>query len=299
MTHKKQEQSLEGRLTVNKESQTISFDGGKDIKILQLSDVQVSNIFFLKQPFAMVEYLIEKTQPDLIVLTGDNLGDDCPLPVFYKFVSFMDSFEIPWAPVLGNHDYTTDVMPALQAKEYEDAEYCLFQTGEVSESYGNYAYTIEWKGKAAHALIFMDSGEEGFTKEHVDWYEKTVRALTNDNGKKTLPSWAFFHIPTKETALAYEACLQEKEVYDGEVNEDVGYQKKDDGFFEKVKQWKSTTAFIYGHDHINSLITQYQGVALCYALKSTVTSYYQSDLLGGNLFRLKKDSSFTVERVFI
>lgn len=299
MVRKQEETLVQSRLTVNEKNSALSFEGDGDIKILQLSDVQVSNAFVLKQPFAMVEKLVDETQPDLIVLTGDNLGDDCSVPVFFRFISFMDSFEIPWAPVLGNHDYNTKVPVAYQAKKYEDSEYCIFREGNIPGSYGNYAYTVERDGNAVHSMIFMDSGVDGFTKEHTSWYENTVRSLAKQNGGKVLPSWAFFHIPTKETALAYEACQNGKAAYDGEINEKVGYQEKDVGFFDKVKKLKSTSALIYGHDHVNSLITEYKGVSLCYALKSSNTSYYQSNLLGANLFRLKNDNSFTVERVFI
>ena len=62
-------------------------------------------------------------------------------------------------------------------------------------------------------------------------------------------------------------------------------------YFNKALELGSTKAFIFGHDHINNLVLNYKGINLCYGLKSGRTSYYNNEMLGGNLYTI------TLERV--
>lgn len=49
---------------------------------------------------------INDVNPDLILLTGDIVygGYDDAGTSFTKLVDFLDGYDIPWAPVFGNHD---------------------------------------------------------------------------------------------------------------------------------------------------------------------------------------------------
>ena len=91
----------------------------------------------------MIKETVEKARPDLIVLTGDNLMDESPKIMLKQYIDFFEDFEIPWAPVMGNHDYNTYVSMDEMSKLYEESEYCLFKRGSVEDSYGNYYYIIE------------------------------------------------------------------------------------------------------------------------------------------------------------
>lgn len=291
-----EKKEIETRLKVDKEKQTLSFYGDDDIKILQLTDTQLLEIDEVGSVVETVRKTVKKASPDLIVLTGDNISDNTGLSLFLWLVREMEQFEIPWAPVLGNHDYRSLVMPQMQSKMYESAKFCLFKTGNVADSYGNYAYTINRNGTNVYSFLFMDSGRD-FREEHVAWYENTVQGLATKNGG-ALPNWVFFHIPTEETQVAYERSLETAQPLDGEVNEKICIQSRNVGFFDAAKRG-GATALIYGHDHVNTMIADYQGVKLCYGVKSGKTSYYEDRLQGGNLFRLKKDNTFTIERIFV
>lgn len=92
-------------------AETLRENADGSFRILQLSDIQDNNYLSAKA-FATIRLSIRKYNPDLIVLTGDNIlhcnGDD----VFRKTVdSFVDEFKdasgnkIPFAVTFGNHDY--------------------------------------------------------------------------------------------------------------------------------------------------------------------------------------------------
>ena len=56
--------------------------------------------------FKYLRETINATNPDLIIVTGDLVygkWDDSG-EKFLELIEFMESFNIPWAPVFGNHD---------------------------------------------------------------------------------------------------------------------------------------------------------------------------------------------------
>lgn len=288
---------IESSLTVTSDG-TLSSTQDK-IKILQLADMQFSTYFQGITAFQTAKKAIDKAKPDMLVLTGDNVNNDSKKKQVEMLSDFLDSFEIPWALVMGNHDYYSRLSMDEQCEIYENAKYSLFKKGDVENSYGNYAYTVKLNGSASYALIFMDSGITGFEQKHVTWYARTVSTLQMDGTGNKIKSGVFFHIPTQETVLAYEKYLEDKTLGDGVKNEEFCVQETNVGLYAKAKEFGSTNAFIYGHDHINNLVLDYNGIKLCYGLKCGKNSYYQADMLGGNLYTIKKDGSLKVDRIYV
>ena len=132
----------ESNLFVDKENNNLKIKNNNDIKILQLTDIQIANYFDTSLAFPTIKKLIKKTKPDLIVLTGDNINNNAKKIHQEKLRDFLDSFEIPWAVVYGNHDYTSKVKIDIQNEVYENSKYCLFQKGNIQNYNGNYYYTI-------------------------------------------------------------------------------------------------------------------------------------------------------------
>ena len=79
----------------------------RDFKILNITDVQVyDDEIYCKdgsgeKSLALVSKVIEDHQPDLITVSGDSF---CSTLSSLKTIKLLDSYKIPWAPVLGNHD---------------------------------------------------------------------------------------------------------------------------------------------------------------------------------------------------
>jgi hypothetical protein len=136
----------------------IEKDPSKDFVILNLTDIQLND----DEVFAdmgtrsnnMIASLIEKTQPDLITLTGDNAWGTV---AYMELINYIDSFDIPWAPVMGNHDGQGCVSEFWAAELFTQAENCLFQFGPENMGYGNYIINVTENGKTIHTLFMLDT----------------------------------------------------------------------------------------------------------------------------------------------
>ncbi|MBQ9114080.1 MAG: metallophosphoesterase [Clostridia bacterium] len=287
---------LDSCLTIDKQNHTL-ITNESEIKILQITDVQFSDYSEEIVAFKAIKKTVEKADPDLIVFTGDNLDNDSKKAHLDSFISYMDSYKAPWALVMGNHDYKSNVSLKEQCGAYEASEYCLFEEGTIDDSYGNYSYTITYQNSPVFSLVFMDSKTDGFEKEHVSWYGKTVRRLKHKG--ELLPNFLFYHIPTIETVYAANAYNANELDGDGEINENPDKQTTDVNFFEQVVGIGSTKGIFYGHDHLNNAFLNYRGIQLYYGLKTGTNSYHRTRLQGGNLITLNVNGEFTVERLYI
>lgn len=168
------------------------------------------------------------------------------------------------------------------------------------DSRGNYyEYVTDKNGKKLMSLFYMDSnmysadGYANFREEQIDWYSKSIDAITADNNGNILPSLAFFHIPMQE----FETAYNEGKVLGGLKWEDVYGPAKDDQMFETMVRKNSTKACFVGHDHMNSYVAEYQNIKLAYAYTSDHTIYLAPQL-GGRVINIKSDSTFTMQAIY-
>ncbi len=184
-------------------------------KILQISDIQ-DCLYLRPLTKRFIKDLLDRTQPDLVVLTGDNIG---PYNAHFRWSNklliktFMQIFEergVKVAAVFGNHDSENKCNKDEQFAFYQ--EYSCFIGAETEEAKmlsgcGTYNIPImssEDNTKKAFNLWMFDSQEYNtendlggygcVQKDQIEWYEKTETALTKENGGKPLPSLAFQHI---------------------------------------------------------------------------------------------------------
>ena len=197
--------------TTAAEKEALRFNEDGSFKIMQIADIQ--DIFiFRKLTRIFIEDLLEKENPDLIVLTGDNIS---PGAGFMKWMvkksinNFMKIFEeakIPVAIVYGNHDAENKMTKEEQWEVYESYS-CFAGVMDSEELTGLGTYYLPILGseddEQKFTLWFFDSqeynnendlgGYGGVVKDQIKWYMKTEKAITADNGKR-IPSLAFQHI---------------------------------------------------------------------------------------------------------
>ena len=200
---------------------TVSVPEGREPIILQLTDPQVIDSSKSRTEdrlgsthkdywaadkkeercYGYLREIITNTSPDLIIITGDiiygEFDDDGDNMI--EFVKFMESFNIPWAPVFGNHDNESKMGADWQSEQFENAENCLFLQRELTGN-GNYTVGIEQGGELKRVFFMLDSNGcgnvsaeslanghtvsyAGFGKDQIDWYTDTAKKITDVSPK--------------------------------------------------------------------------------------------------------------------
>lgn len=104
-----------------------------EFKVLVLSDTQMRYYSdgYLKPTFDLIDALVEHGDPDLIVLNGDNTEGANGREILAKYLPFLDSLGVPYAPTFGNHD--PEATDKLAAEEGVDSSEML---AELYKEYG-------------------------------------------------------------------------------------------------------------------------------------------------------------------
>ena len=281
--------------------------------VLQITDVHIVNDEKKDaKAFKTIDAMIEETNPDMIVVTGDITSEHDNLTAIKKFCEYIEPKKIPWAFTFGNHDAEGEVSKEEISDYLETLEYCIYERGDENiTGMGHYYYTIhDENGNAVMSLIMMDSnmypdeslGVEGYDKFHddqVQWYKDTIKKIAlEENGDETkvVPSLAFFHIPLYEFTQAYNEAKEKGEIISGWRFEKEYGPYEDDGMFEAMLEMGSTKGVFVGHDHMNNYSVNYKGIRFTYG-NSCDHNIYLLPFRGGKLIEIKKDGSFTVAPV--
>lgn len=208
---------------------------GKPFIILQLTDMQVIDAAQQRTPtrlrpdeieawktehveqccYAPIRAVIEKTKPDLILITGDIVyGEfDDSGRALADFIRFMESHKIPWAPVFGNHDNESAIGVYEQCRMLEKAPHCLFRRSTNLTGNSNYSVSIDENGIPVRVLYMLDSNccwgaadpdtsrIYGMADDQIAWMTETAQSLAA-RYDHLIPGFACFHIPTEDYITA-------------------------------------------------------------------------------------------------
>ena len=140
--------------------------------------------------YDFITEIIDKTKAandgnlDLILLSGDIVygSFDHDGHMLADFVEFMDKFNIPWAPIFGNHDAESNKGATWQCEQYENAKNCLFKQGDLK---GNGNYTVAIKQGDKYTRVFFNMDTNGCTGASTTskTNEHTVTRENNDYGR--------------------------------------------------------------------------------------------------------------------
>ncbi len=311
---------------------------GRDFRILQLTDLHFGRDFKTKKKDKLahnaVVTLVERTKPDLIIITGDNVY---PMPIVggtlnnlkaSKYVGqLMESFEIPWTMTFGNHDYepicrhTKDELLSY----YASLPHCLLKNSDLAVQnkvfgVGNHIINIENEAKKVlMSLVMIDSnmyiGKTFFSTfdtihdDQIQWYKDSITDISKNGATSKVPSLAFFHIPVKEYQEAWGKLkmgkLDEVTYHCGtinEINDHVGFARRKEGhFFEEMVKFGSCKGMFCGHDHLNNISMTYKGIRLTYGMAIDFLAYIKIKKKytnrGATLITIDDEAKFNVELV--
>lgn len=293
-------------------------------KILQITDIHILNDEKKDaKAFKTITAMVETTNPDMIMLTGDLTSEKENFTAFKTCCEFLESFNIPWAFVFGNHeglDIPYEENEVLDPEKIADrqtlSDYleslpnCIYEAGDENvDGMGNYYYNVKnADGKVITSLIMMDShsydkkndGYDHFHDNQIEWYENTVKSIAkevNGDENKVVPSLAFFHVPMKEYMTAYdESKGTANRIWGFRFPNEDGTPAVDDKMFEKMVELGSTKGCFAGHDHMNNFSVMKDGIRLSYGL-SCDHNIYMVPVRGGVLINVKNDGSFTTQHL--
>ena len=287
----------------------VEVDAGKTPVVLHLTDPQImepeSNIE--ERCYSYIRETVQATKPDLILVTGDltyGKFDDENGTVFSGYVSFMESFQIPWAPVFGNHDNECPKGVDWQCQLLEEAKYCLFEQKDLTGN-GNYSVGVLQGNKVLRAFYMLDSNgcgdyseasgngkngiriSAGLGEDQYAWYENSMQTL-----KKNYPDVKIsmaYHIQTYDFRRIYDELYKAE---NGEAADVIGLMnggmkgpwyashKHDD-----LKALGVDSIFV-GHEHCNNASALCDGIRYQYGQKSSTYDRYNAltpsgEIVGG------------------
>lgn len=281
---------------------------GEEVRILQLTDIHYDNSNNRKEDtLKLLKDTIEKADADMIAVTGDwcymamNKKKKCK-----EVFDIIDSYNVPWAPVFGNHDAEVFVTKYEFADMFAEYKNCLFESGYSNiGGVGNYTVVFRNGENILGAAIMVDthssvrmfsSKYESLTKGQIDWYRWTVDgldALYKQSGgdQEVIPTLMYTHIPLNEYADAYENGV----MVSGENKEKCCVPEENTGMFQAIKDKKSTKAVFCGHDHANNSEYVYEGVRLVYGVQSGWCKNYADDCIKGGTMAVLDGKDVRIE----
>lgn len=215
----------------------LQFGSDGSFRIMQISDIQDGTLLTPATKKFLKEVVID-AQPDLIVLTGDNisagsatLGTEAVDKLLVKtainnFMSVFEEIGIPVAVTFGNHDAEQIISKEYQMEIYTSYDCCVaIDEGEALYGCGTYNLPIYSSdgSKIAYNLWMIDSnmyddangGYDHVHQNQLDWYVKTSNELKAQNGGKAVPSMMFQHIIVNEIYdVIAEVSESEKDNYE-------------------------------------------------------------------------------------
>lgn len=298
-----------------------------DFKILNLSDPQLMSHDWKSPKHTgiikdLMDELLSAEKPDLITVSGDlNLcGDD---EGYYEFADFIDSYNIPWAFVWGNHDDQGGLEPIERILgRILKCKNVLFERGDPALGNGNYIIGIKEGEKPVTALFMLDAHDQSdfvnskgehrsvwarLYENQLDWLESESTKLKADGYKD---SALILHIPIYAYNDAFKAAFSgicdprdvdpqksmlpeywNEDYKDsfGVMREDICSYPADEGALEHLIRTDFIKNVICGHDHVNNFSILYKGIRLTYSMKLGIGCYSHNDLLGGTYITVSSD----------
>lgn len=300
---------------------TVEVDAKRDPVVLQLTDPQIIDAAQARPDrtgvdkvlcaterveqncYQYIRETITATNPDLIIITGDIVYgefDDAGTSLT-GFIEFMEGFDIPWAPVFGNHDNESAKGADWQCQQFENAENCLFEQKELTGN-GNYSVGIVQGGKLKRVFYMLDSNgcsnasQEslhnghtkagvGFNGDQIQWYSEQIMEI-KELSAETKISFAY-HVQQAVFSSAYEQYgFTNYNTINNPINIDLLADKAagDFGYIGRdlKSAWDPTYAVFFGmqelgvdsifvgHEHCNSASVVFQGIRFQFGQKSSI-----------------------------
>lgn len=298
-------------------------------RILNFSDIQ-DNEDLDSRVQSFLRQAVYAAQPDLIVLTGDNIYGTkiASSKTRTAIAQFMDIFQqlgVPVAIVFGNHDDEGGTSKEAQMQMYNSYSVSIsYDEGSSMDGCGTYnvpIYGSSETDKVKFNLWMFDtgsnasSGYDHMRDSQLNWYVRKSNELKAANGGVRVPSIAFQHIIVKEI---FDALKQVSSGTNGAVKYNSKYYVLPDtavpgsvlgehpcpsdggNEFSVCRQQGDVLAIVSGHDHINQFIVPHQGIDLINTPGTGFYSYGDEAVRGARIIDLDEQTgTYTTRMLYL
>ncbi|MBQ8209289.1 MAG: metallophosphoesterase family protein [Clostridia bacterium] len=279
-----------------------------------------------KETINVIETLVDKTNPDLVVFGGDNISGyweeftyNYVQSTIQKITKKIREKNIPLCVVFGNHDGEEGFHTEFQMMQYMEYPNCRSNLNDADVyGCGNCCVTIKSSksDKDAFAIWLIDSNDyqrnaEGglaydcVHDDQIEWYEKRAAELKAANGGTPLPAILFQHIPVQQEidgikeVTADDAYTFERDgkyfkfghdIIEGRIREYPCPPYTANDHRNQFESWKKTgdiIAAFFGHDHVNDFHIKVDGIHLYQTLGAGYFTYGKEH--GGRLIVLDEN----------
>lgn len=289
----------------------------KKFKIMQIADIQ-ENAVVNPDTIKLIDLALEKEQPDLVVLTGDQIqgystsylvgAENKVEKVISDFLEPITKRNIPFCFTYGNHDDDCKVSKKIQTEFYKSHPGCVYSEPASEDDTATYMFTVKdgENIKDILGIYLFDSGtvSNGIKESQLQWYKEkrdSFKSATNEY----LPSIVFQHIPVpefydiidkvgffskgrveayKDKRNTFYRLDEQTKAQGGFMGESPGTPIENVGEFDALQEKGDVFAFYCGHDHNNSFYKHYKGIDLGYCQGASFHTYGPSDKRGVRVF---------------
>lgn len=303
-----------------------------NFRIMQVADTQESADVSV-DTIRLLAAAIEKEKPDLVVFTGDQIkgysasfrgakNKDAVINAIKTIIKPIENNEIPFAVTFGNHDGEAYLCNREQFEVYRESDLFVYddEFAAVNDR-GTFCLEVKNESGEAKALVYLfdthnkstDGSFSAVMPYQLEWYR-----AKRDKYASPLPSFVFQHIPTPEyfevikkvrrftkgCVRAYGSHKNEYYVLDPHNSKVGDFMRESpaapfvnsgeiDAFLEK----KEVKGVFVGHDHNNSFVTDYKGIALCYTQGAGFNVYGPGLDRGVRIIDVSEDGTFDTKQV--
>ena len=305
------------------ENDVLKFDENGEFVIFNICDMQ-DNFPMHKTTKAFVTDMINKYNPDIVVLGGDNTvaPKDVKADAVKEICDIFVSTETYFTLVFGNHDDEQGVSreELLQMYQTYGGEYCLaYDAVPELTGVGTHNLTVKSSDgeRIAYNLYMFDSnsytefGYDAVHEDQIEWYKQTSAAAKEANDGETVYAMAFQHIIVQEIydelfhdfpgavgdatlnfdGKSYTYFPFVKNIKDGFLLEAPcpGYYNY--GQFDAFVETGDVVATFSGHDHLNSFTVTRDGVDIVNTPGCSFESYGDNSTRGLRMLTINENDT--------
>ncbi len=280
-----------------------------------------------RETINVIESLIDKTNPDLVVFGGDNISGyweeftyDYVQSTIQKITKRIREKNIPLCVVFGNHDGEVGFHTEFQMMQYMEYPNCRSNLNDADVyGCGNCCVTIKSSksDKDAFAIWLIDSNDyqrnakgtlsyDCVHDDQIEWYEKRAAQLKAANNGEPLPAILFQHIPVQQELDGFKEVTADEDytferdgryfkfghdIIEGRIRECPCPPYMENNHRNQFESWKKTgdiVAAFFGHDHVNDFHINIDGIHLFQTLGAGYFSYGRER--GGRLIVLDENN---------